>query len=249
MNDESRWPLLASAMRRVMLEHVPDWTDSNDHDPGITLLNLFTWLTDALPYAQSATNPEIIAAARRLATAASGLANAGAGADSEPLLRVNYFHGKLLGVDDFRDEQTYFRRRLQRLNQRLHGVGVVSGLNVSIKNSSSGASVEISPGLAIDPTGEEVVIADCVVLPLPGTPKELYVQIRWTEQLRMPVPTTDSSAPTQYSRIVDTWETVLSPAAAQDAVTLARLTRISGRWTIGKVRKTGKSKRAIRARR
>ena len=248
MNDESRLLLLASAMRRVVTEHAPDWTDSNDHDPGITLLNLFAWLTENLTYGQS-TNPEISAAARRLATAASSLATAGAGADHEPLLRNNYFHGKLMSVDDFQVEQTYFLRRLRLLNHRLHGCGVVSGLKVSIKDKKGVARVEIAPGVAIDPTGEEIVVTNSVALPLPGTPKELYVQIRWVEQPCMPVPATDNSAPTQYSRIADTWETVLSPVAAQDAVTLARLVRISGRWTIGKARTARKSQRARPARR
>jgi hypothetical protein len=249
MNDESRWPLLASAMRRVVAEHVPGWTDSNDQDPGITLLDLFAWVTENLLYHQPATDQEkVVAAARRLATAASALTNAGADGDPDPLLRVNYFHGKLLSADDLRDDQTYFRQRLRRLNQRLYGDGVVSGLKVSIRNSNGVARVEITPGVAIDPTGEEIVVANCVALPLSGASKESYVQIRWMEQPRMPVPSTDNPAPTQYARIADTWEMVLSPIASEGVVTLARLRRISGRWTISKTKTAGKSRRAPHAR-
>jgi len=29
---------------------VPDWTDGNQHDPGVTLLELFAWLGGALMF-------------------------------------------------------------------------------------------------------------------------------------------------------------------------------------------------------
>jgi hypothetical protein len=41
----------------------PEWTDRNDHDPGIALLELFAYLGDALSYYQDA-----IAAEARLRT-------------------------------------------------------------------------------------------------------------------------------------------------------------------------------------
>ena len=246
MNDEARWLSVATVIRREVTAHFPDWTDTNDDDPGITLLNLFAWLTERLLYAQSGAAPQRIAAARRLEAAAAAGANANCDADSEALLRVNYFDGKLLSADDLRDEQTYFRQRLRRLNQRLHGHGVVSGLTVSIKGKGNVARIEIAPGVAIDPTGEEIVVTNGVTLSLPAAQQELYVQIRWTERPCKPVPSPDVSDPTQYSRIADAWETVLSPVAAQDAVTLAHLRRISGRWTIGKARTSGKSRRGKR---
>lgn len=47
--------------------------------------------------------------------------------------RINYFFGQVLGLNDFRDAQTYFLEKL-RLHQRcLHGWGVVCGLEVSVK--------------------------------------------------------------------------------------------------------------------
>ena len=32
-----------------------EWTDYNDHDPGITVLQMYAWLTDMLDYYMSAT--------------------------------------------------------------------------------------------------------------------------------------------------------------------------------------------------
>lgn len=46
------------------------------------------------------------------------------------LVRLNYFYGQLLGVQDFRTEQEYFRAKLKLLNRCLHGHGVVCGLEV-----------------------------------------------------------------------------------------------------------------------
>ncbi|MFL6617858.1 MAG: hypothetical protein ACJ8MH_04620 [Povalibacter sp.] len=232
MNDEARWLSLATAMRREVSTHFPNWTDSNDHDPGITLLNLFAWLTDQLLREQTRSDPERIAAARRLATSASIWVNAESDASSEPLLRVNYFEGKLLTADDLRDEQMYFRQRLRRMNLRLHGRGVLSGLSVSIKGTGDAASIEISPGVAIDPSGEEIVLVSSVTAPLPVEPEELYVEIRFVERPCTPVPTTDNSAPAQYSRIAETCETLLSPVQDPHAITIAYLRRTSDGWSV-----------------
>jgi hypothetical protein len=231
MNDEARWLAVATSVRREVRAHFPDWTDANDDDPGITLLNLFAWLTEQLLYQQSGTGPQRIAAARRLAAAASAWAKAPCDADSDALLRVNYFEGKLLSADDLRDEQTYFRQRLRRLNQRLYGYGVVSGLTVSINGKGDAARIDIAPGVAIDPTGEEIVVSRPVTLPLPTAQQELYVQIRWLERPCGRVASLETEEPTQPSRIADTWEPVLAPTPAQDAVTLAHFKRLSGRWT------------------
>ncbi|MGE0853110.1 MAG: hypothetical protein AB7O44_26450 [Hyphomicrobiaceae bacterium] len=51
--------------------------------------------------------------------------------DSSPeLVRVNYFHGQMLGARDFRAEQAYHRAKHQLVNRCLLGYGVVCGLEV-----------------------------------------------------------------------------------------------------------------------
>ena len=42
-------PLVAQA-RDLLPYLAPGWTDHNAHDPGITLLELFAWLTEANSY-------------------------------------------------------------------------------------------------------------------------------------------------------------------------------------------------------
>jgi hypothetical protein len=46
------------------------------------------------------------------------------------LRRLNYFFGQMLGVDDFRGEQSYFREKHKLHNRCLHGYGTVCGLLV-----------------------------------------------------------------------------------------------------------------------
>src|SRR3954453_16228302 len=44
--------------------------------------------------------------------------------------RLNYTYGQLLGVADFRTEQSYFREKQRLTNRCMHGYGVVCGLLV-----------------------------------------------------------------------------------------------------------------------
>jgi hypothetical protein len=46
------------------------------------------------------------------------------------LERLSYFYGQMLGVQDFRTEQSYFREKLRLHNRCLHGYGVVCGLDL-----------------------------------------------------------------------------------------------------------------------
>jgi hypothetical protein len=89
--------------------------------------------------------------------------------------RVNYFHGMLLTEEDFVDEQTYLREKL-KLHNRLHGVGVVWGLEL-VKDcvevvSDSGKGVKkltklfVAGGLAVDCAGNEIVVCEKYLVPL-----------------------------------------------------------------------------------
>ncbi len=83
--------------------------------------------------------------------------------------RVNYFHGMLLTEQDFQDEQAYLREKL-KLHNRLHGYGVVWGLELKIKclevEGDSVSKVFLTPGLAIDCAGNEIVVCQDQLVPL-----------------------------------------------------------------------------------
>jgi hypothetical protein len=136
--------------------------------------------------------------------------------------RNRYFPGRLLSETDLTQEQVYLLEKARRHNRMLHGWGVVCGL--SVRPDAGGGALIVEPGYALDPRGDEIVVADEVrvdlfsedgdgnaVSPcpqredrerepmrrerLPGQP--LYLAIRYAECPTRPVPLDES---TEYSR-------------------------------------------------
>jgi hypothetical protein len=70
-----------------------------------------------------------------------------------------------LTAEDLELEQEYFHEKLKRHNRSLHGFGVVVGLEVS----RSARDVVISTGLAIDCQGNEIVVPENSLSPIPVT--------------------------------------------------------------------------------
>ncbi|HET9370903.1 MAG TPA: hypothetical protein VFO19_11670 [Vicinamibacterales bacterium] len=68
--------------------------------------------------------------------------------------RNNYFHGKTLSARDLFAEQRYFNEKRWLLNRMVFGWGVVCGLEVS----QEGDCLTVSPGLALDCCGRELVV-------------------------------------------------------------------------------------------
>jgi hypothetical protein len=88
-----------------------------------------------------------------------------------PPVRNRYFYGKLLDVFHFDMEQTYMNEKRWLLNRLVAGYGVVCGLNVKL--GPDGQSVIVTPGVAIDKCGREIVVCqptDPYPLPAPQTP-------------------------------------------------------------------------------
>jgi len=82
------------------------------------------------------------------------------------LKRLQYFFGQVLGPQDFRDEQSYFREKQKLHNRCLHGFGVVCGLEVVPAPVKKGCDPAPEPrprvlvrcGLAYDCAGNELVV-------------------------------------------------------------------------------------------
>jgi len=84
---------------------------------------------------------------------------------AEPLRRVAYEAGMMLGLEATRDEQQYHRRRLSRHQYWLNGYGTLAGMVVSLSpgahpNDTDSIPVrfDVSPGIGIDGFGREVLI-------------------------------------------------------------------------------------------
>lgn len=83
----------------------------------------------------------------------------------EPLERVFFEAGMLLGVSATRTEQDYHRRRLTRHQHWLHGSGTILGLAVTLEgepvteaSEDTTVRIVIGPGLGIDGLGREVLV-------------------------------------------------------------------------------------------
>lgn len=77
--------------------------------------------------------------------------------------RNNYYFGKLMKVQDFEIEQSYFNKKRWLINRMILGWGVVCGLDVKQKNENE---VIIEPGLAIDYCGREIRVCDTQLVSL-----------------------------------------------------------------------------------
>ena len=87
-------------------------------------------------------------------------------------VRNNYFYGKKLDVAQFELEQNYYNNKRRLLNRLVSGYGVVCGLNVTLADDYQ--SVIVSPGLAIDKCGREIVVyqpSEPYGLPAPPEPE------------------------------------------------------------------------------
>lgn len=79
--------------------------------------------------------------------------------------RVRYFHGMLLGDQDFRDEQIYHLEKRKLLNRKLHGWGIVCGLEIDKSEAATlKKTFTILPGLALDCMGNEIYVCKKVTL-------------------------------------------------------------------------------------
>lgn len=241
---EKQWVTLARDLQRAMARVVPEWTDDNAHDPGITVLEALCYAITDLQSRSSALDDRAREIARTVAERASALATPVASDENDDcgrgLLRVNYGFGMVLGVDDFNAEQEYLRNRLRRHNRLLHGSGVVTGLGVTVEQDSAGSGIKIEPGLALDPTGNEMAVEQAVQLTLPSQGSELLVLLRYTERPCRFAPVISSagvgapadSVGTHPTRIVETFSAVLAATPAPDAVAIARLRQVRGRWRV-----------------
>ncbi|MGH9326226.1 MAG: hypothetical protein ACRD2B_05995 [Terriglobia bacterium] len=94
-----------------------------------------------------------------------------ASVDVCPPVRNRFFYGKLLDVYHFELEQNYFNSKRWMLNRLVSGYGVICGLNVLL--GQDGESVVVTPGVAIDKCGREVIVCKQsapITLPPPQAP-------------------------------------------------------------------------------
>lgn len=117
--------------------------------------------------------------------------------------RLNYFDSQFLKQKDFQDEQIYHRNMRYTHNRLLHSWGIADGLIVT-KTGDKG--VTISPGVAIDNQGREIVVPDNplfnpIDLSKFGANATVYLTIKYDDTARDETDRYQSSGIDNYIRI------------------------------------------------
>jgi len=204
--------------------HAPEWTDTADSDPGITILEAFAFLAEGLLYRAD----ENLERRRVAALVAGALAALGSPADPgcRGLTRPLYFSGRLLDAATLEQEQEYQREKRRLHNREVVGSGIVSGLAVRVEPTGSGGSrAVVEPGYAIDSLGEEISLPRGAALKLPASGDGGYVTIRFWERVC-------ASTPAGASAVEEACVVGLAPSVAAPALALARLIRSEAAWSV-----------------
>lgn len=128
--------------------------------------------------------------------------------------RNRYFYGHLLTASDFQAEQNYLRDKQQFRNLHTHGVGIVSGLSVTLQDL--GRSLLISPGYAVDGLGREICVPAAIGSALPTACIRLLVSVSYAEIEAELTPTLtpgplSSDNQAEYARTEEGFEVTLTP--------------------------------------
>ncbi len=230
--DNEHLQSLVTELQRVVSSHFPKWTTFNDSDPGVTLLQLIAHLADVLgnrveKMPDSGSIWALRAAARLLELASSPAT------DTEALKRPSYFSGQLLDVGTLRAEQNYFREKLRRHNRRLHGIGIISGLGVSVSRADDqgGLRIIVEPGYAIDSRGEEIALPDGATFVIRVGGDEWYVTLRFWEHPCPELSRLETDDP-RFPCVEEVCVIGVSSDIPSSAIAIARLLRLDGDWMV-----------------
>lgn len=86
--------------------------------------------------------------------------------NEKPIERLNYYNGQRLEADDLKLEQEYHIRVRRWLNKSLYSPGIARGLEVKAEEGT--LNVIISPGLALDHEGREIILLEEERIPVIG---------------------------------------------------------------------------------
>jgi hypothetical protein len=227
---DDEWATLVRDLVRRVEVFAPDWTDHEASDPGITLLELFAYLGEALLDRPGRSEAELT----RLGVVVDelhGLIRHRAGLDAPSLTRVRYFDGQVLSAGDLELEQAYLRDKHRRHNRLLHGTGIVHGLAVAVEPAPADgeALVTVAPGLAIAPDGEELVVGARLTIRLPAHRSSGFVTLGLVDRLLDPVPTRDGE---EASRVAEIVEAALVTDVPASYLAIARVERTDHGWRV-----------------
>jgi len=165
------------------------------------------------------------------------------------ITRVRYFAGQVLGVAELEREQRYLIERFRRRNRRLHGWGIVGGLELSVRPKE----IMMAPGFALDCLGNEIEVEEPTRWPLPGAGRgtACYLTLAFAEREVDPVPVPGDSSngggeSVAYRGVAEGWALAYAPedparghgragrgsdpCGRPHGIALARFLRAGARW-------------------
>jgi hypothetical protein len=231
LDDASLHALALELAARLELE-LPVWTDAATHDPGITLLELLSFAIEDISARDDHVAADRQRAISRLLERLASLRKP-ACETYGVIPRVRYFAGQILGADDLQAEQDYLAHKRRQHNLRLHGIGIVDGLDVMVESAAASGewSLTVSPGFALGPSGEEIVVTAPLHCPLCAEADTCFVLLKFVERAVAPVPTQNTDG-SEASRIEEGAGVCLAASMHADAVAIARLVRDARGWTV-----------------
>ncbi len=153
--------------------------------------------------------------------------------------RINPFQGLVIDADTWQDAHNYHRNQ-QRLHVlAFHKTGIVSGLEVTA-NDPADMSVNISPGMAIDPEGNVILVSQKQRFRVQTQGKGLiYLTIQFREIPGEPYQPPDGGQPT---RIVEAYK--VQERNALPSEPYVELARIEFDNSLGVIKDAGHRKNA-----
>ena len=140
--------------------------------------------------------------------------------------RMNFFNRQFLRASDFQDEQSYHIDRRRRHNRTMHSPGVAEGLDVT---GSPGANeVLVSPGMAVDENGCEIVSVNQMNVPLINASGTCHIYISYQELL-LPLDETHEGGVPGHKRITEQPLFTCVQGSISGAVLLATVVLNSGK--------------------
>lgn len=86
---------------------------------------------------------------------------------TQPIKRLNFFTGQFLQKEDFLDEQQYHMAMRRHGNRVLYfGKGILDESGFRVNDVGTG-KIEVTPGIAIDAEGREIVLVTEIEIDLP----------------------------------------------------------------------------------
>ena len=133
--------------------------------------------------------------------------------------RVTPFQGLVLDADTWKDEQDYHRSQQKLHTLAFHRIGIVEGLEVRASQPSD-LSLTISPGMAIDPEGNVIIVSQTQRYNLVSKDKgQTYLIIQYRE-----IPTASASEGEPATRILEAYRiSEVTHLPAEPYLELARI--------------------------